>query len=377
MYFDLVADPAMNYTLNRAVADGEAKERLEEARSIAPRLTDFDAWYTAWLELAKKAEGTQRWIDAAHYYHQAEFYLPAGDIRNGLYDDFFRVFAKGMEGVSGYERIEVPYEGGVLPGFRLAAAKEKATIVAHGGYDSFIEEWLPFVQPLTELGYTIIAFDGPGQGGACRHGIYLTYEWEKPARAVLDHFKLDAVDWIGASCGGYMALRAAAFEPRIQHVVAFPATYWGLDMLLHQLSPGQAARLVSLYRAGRRDDVEAFLAEQSDRNVNSNTNVAWSLTQGMHITGTTTHWDLLVSLDQHNLDGILPMVTQDVLLTEGEHDHIFPSERMHRIMDELVCAHTVTTRMFTAREGGEQHCQVGASTVARNEIVRWLNQFHD
>src|SRR5215216_5916558 len=99
MYFDFVADPGMNYTLNRALADGEAKDRLEEARAIAPGLTDFDAWYTAWLDLAKKAAREHRWIDAAHYYHQAEFYLPAGELRNGLYDDFTRVFAKGMEGV--------------------------------------------------------------------------------------------------------------------------------------------------------------------------------------------------------------------------------------------------------------------------------------
>lgn len=125
MYFDLVADRGMNYTLNRAVADGEAHERLEEARRIAPGLTDFDAWYRAWLDLAERAEADRRWIDAAHYYHQAEFYLPAGDVRNGLYDDFVRVFSKGMEGVAGYERIAVPYEGGVLPGYRLRAAHER------------------------------------------------------------------------------------------------------------------------------------------------------------------------------------------------------------------------------------------------------------
>ena len=36
--------------------------------------------------------------------------------------------------------------------------------------------------------------------------------------------RLAEVDWLGASCGGYLALRAAAFEPRIKHVIAFPAT---------------------------------------------------------------------------------------------------------------------------------------------------------
>jgi hypothetical protein len=31
--------------------------------------------------------------------------------------------------------------------------------------------------------------------------------------------------------------------------------------------------------------------------------------------------------------------------------------------------------MFTAREGAEQHCRVGNSALAREEIVRWLSRF--
>ena len=45
-------------------------------------------------------------------------------------------------------------------------------------------------------------------------------------------------------------------------------------------------------------------------------------------------------------------------------------------MSELVCAHSVTARIFTAREGAEQHCQVGNSGLAREEIVRWLSRFY-
>ena len=45
-------------------------------------------------------------------------------------------------------------------------------------------------------------------------------------------------------------------------------------------------------------------------------------------------------------------------------------------MRELVCARSVTARIFTAREGAEQHCQIGNSALARDEIVRWLVQFY-
>jgi hypothetical protein len=44
-----------------------------------------------------------RCLDAATYYHQAEFYLPAGDARNTLYDGFARNYAAGMKNVAGYE----------------------------------------------------------------------------------------------------------------------------------------------------------------------------------------------------------------------------------------------------------------------------------
>jgi pimeloyl-ACP methyl ester carboxylesterase len=373
-YFYILPDQHMNYTMNRPLADGEAKARIAEAKALAPKIKDIDSWTSAFLEAAKLAESEKRWLDAAAYYHQVEFFLPAGDLRNSYYDDFARTHALGMEGVKGYEQIKVPYPGGHLPGFRLPAqGKEVATFVFNGGYDSFVEEFYPFLRPLTEIGFTVIGFDGPGQGGALRQGIFFDHAWEKAAKAVLDYFKLDQVDWLGASCGGYLALRAAAFEPRIKHVISLPATYWGIDMTLKQIAPGQDKRLVSLFKAGDREGVEALIAaEQRTGSVCFN----WCITQGMHITGTKTPFDCLTALSQHSLEGILHNVKQDVLLTEGEDDHLFHTEWLYRTMDELVCARSVTARTFTAREGAEQHCQVGNSVLAREEIVRWLSRFH-
>jgi pimeloyl-ACP methyl ester carboxylesterase len=372
-YFYLLSDQHMNYTLNRPLADGEATARVAEAKALAPKIKDIDTWTATFLEAAKRAESEQRWLDAAAYYHQVEFFLPAGDLRNSYYDDFARTHALGMEGAKGYERFEVPYPGGHLPGFRLPAeGTEVGTFVFNGGYDSFVEEFYPFLKPLAAIGFTVIGFDGPGQGGALRQGIFFDHAWEKPAKAVLDYFKLDNVDWLGASCGGYLSLRAAAFEPRIKHVISLPGTYWGLDMTLKQMAPGQDKRLVSLFKAEDRTGVEALIAEQRTASISFN----WCITQGMHITGTKTPFDCLTALSKHSLEGVLQNVKQDVLLTEGEDDHLFNTDWLYRIMSELVCAHSVSARIFTAREGAEQHCQVGNSGLAREEIVRWLSRFH-
>jgi pimeloyl-ACP methyl ester carboxylesterase len=371
-FMQMLPDPGMNYTFNRPLLDGTSPARLKEVGAMAPRIKDYDSWYKAWLDLAKGAEAEKRWLDAASYYHGAEFYLPAGEVRNGLYDDFARNWTLGMKGVAGYERIAVPYPGGHLPGFRLQAkGKERSTFIFTGGYDSFVEEFYNFLLPLTELGFTVIAFDGPGQGGALRQGIYLDHEWEKPAKVVLDYFGLDGVDWLGASCGGYMSIRAAAFEPRIKHVISMPTSYSGLDMTLKQMRPGKAQELVSLFKAGDRKGTEALVAkERLPSSV-----FEWCIVQGMHITGAKTPFDFLTSIAKSSLDGILHNVKQDILLTEGEQDHLFDVGWIHRTMRELVCARSVTARIFTAREGAEQHCQLGNSGVAREEIVCWLARF--
>ncbi len=42
-------------------------------------------------------------------------------------------------------------------------------------------------------------FDGPGQGGALKeYGLPIDFAWEKPAKAILDFFKVDNVIWLGA-----------------------------------------------------------------------------------------------------------------------------------------------------------------------------------
>ena len=92
-YLQMISDLGMNYTLNRPLFDGQAKARIQEVGAAASQIKDFDSWHAVWLGLAKTAEKEQRWLDAATYYHQAEFYLPAGDVRNGLYDDFARNYA--------------------------------------------------------------------------------------------------------------------------------------------------------------------------------------------------------------------------------------------------------------------------------------------
>ena len=42
----------------------------------------------------------------------------------------------------------------------------------------------------------------------------------KPIKAVFDYLRLEDVSIIGIAMGGWLGLRAAAFEPRIKRVIA-------------------------------------------------------------------------------------------------------------------------------------------------------------
>ena len=72
-FLHMLPDVGMNYTFNRPLLDGTSAARLKELSAITPRIKDHDSWYRVWLEVAKKAEADKRWLDAACYYHGAEF----------------------------------------------------------------------------------------------------------------------------------------------------------------------------------------------------------------------------------------------------------------------------------------------------------------
>ena len=112
-------------------------------------------------------------------------------------------------------------QGVAMNVIRLLGNMAGGTVLLHGGFDSFIEEFYSMMCCFSDDGYDVIGFDGPGQGATRRrHGVAFDYRWERPTGAVLDYFQLDDVTLIGLSMGGWLGLRASAFEKRIQRVVA-------------------------------------------------------------------------------------------------------------------------------------------------------------
>lgn len=365
----LIDEPQMNFTVNRALTYGEEAVRLGEAKEICQRIRNFEDWYREWHALARITKEEGRMMNAAYYFRMAEFFLPEGHKKNDCYHHFIECFNKAVG--SKIERHQVPYEGKWLPLIRLKAEPEKGTIVVHGGYDSFMEEFFLACHGFVKQGYTLILFEGPGQGQALRNGFKFTHEWEKPVKAVLDYFNLEDVTLIGISWGGFLAPRAAAFNSRISRVVAYDVMFDGLDFMTNQMPPLLKGVFRWMVRNGFRKPVNALINRVRKKKLL----VDWAVQHGMYITGTHEPFEFFKVLSQHRFEEIGGLITQDVLLLAGEKDHLIPHDHLEKVRRTLVNARSVKSRMFTVSEGGEHHCQTGNIHLAINEVMNWLDKF--
>lgn len=371
-YHQLHPDIGMNFQMNRVLTYGEQAGSLEEIRAIAARIEDFKSWHAEWLALARNAEQERRHLHAAYGYRMAEFFLTEEQPeKTECYESFIRSFYQGIDETE-FERFDVPYEGQSLPAMRFRAAPEKAVVVVHGGYDSFIEEFYLTVKLFPQMGYTVLLFEGPGQGRALKRGLKFRHEWEEPVGAILDYFKLNGVPLLGISWGGYLALRAAAFEPRIAQVIAYDVMFDGLDAMTRAIPTPirQVVRMliqVNARRVGNR---------LVNRMRSKSLLLDWAIAHGMYITGACTPIEFYRHLSRHTTRSISSRVEQDVLILAGEQDHYVPVDHFYRQRDALKNARSVSSRLFTAAEGGEQHCQVGNHQLAVDEIRQWLDSFY-
>jgi len=212
-------DRNINYQLNRFLIPGLEKLFTE----IGGRIKDFEDWKSEFLAAASNSERSGNLAHAAGLYRTAEFFMSPDDPdRRRAFEKFIELFYRVHE-AQRIERIQVPFTTGMLHGFRLAAAgRAGGTIVIHTGYDAYAEEFYALTKAIASCGYDVVIFDGPGQGTTLmRDKIPMIAEWEWAVAAGLDHLGLTDVTLVGISLGGYLALRAAAFEPRIRRVIAY------------------------------------------------------------------------------------------------------------------------------------------------------------
>jgi pimeloyl-ACP methyl ester carboxylesterase len=237
-------------------------------------------------------------------------------------------------------------------------------MIIHGGFDSFIEEFYSLAVYFSGHGYDVILFEGPGQGAALKKsGLPLTFRWEKPVKAVLDHLHLNNVTLLGISMGGWLCFRAAAYERRIHRVIAMSIAF---DYM--QIPPLPVRLLVKILLLSR--GLMNYLARLK---MNANYQERWGINNLMYITKTRTPMDatdILLQFNEHNLHSEL--VIQDVLILTGAKDHFIPLKMHYKQVSALRNAKSVTARIFTEKDHAGNHCQVGNIGLALDVMEKWL-----
>jgi len=368
-----------------AVAGGDTQETLQTIAGIDAG--DADSWYRAWkgagdraTALSAHTESTLEQGNAllrAHtYYRTAEFFLPPHDPRRPELwklnlDAFYR--GLGVLGVA-HERIGVPYGEHHLnavyyPG--PAGSARRPLLVVVGGYDSTMEElYLSVVAAALRHGYAVLTYEGPGQGSVLRdQGLTFESNWEKPNGAVLDtflatHAKPARIVLLGESLGGYLAPRAAAFDPRIDGAVAFDVWYDGYAIATRHV-PG----FIFWLRERGYNGVLRFLASH-----NSDPGSKWATDNGQWVFGVANPFAVMDAFKAYTLAPVAGRIKADVLLLAGADDHFVPPDQLDALRDSLTQAHSVKAILFDRASGGGLHCQIGAPSLWQGALFDWLAQ---
>lgn len=356
-----------NFQLNRPYSFGYA--RFEDLQEVGQKINTFADWKKEMLLLAEKAVFEERRMNAAFYYRASEFYTKSNDSeKNILYNKFIELFYKAFENDE-IEKHQVPYENAFLSSIRIPpSGTKKGTIIIHGGFDSFIEEFYSMMKYFSNLGFEVIGFEGPGQGATLRkYDIPITIEWEKPTKAILDYFHVEDATLIGLSMGGWLCLRASAFENRIKRVIA---SGHAMD---YMKSMPSFLRLIHVWCINHMPN---FMNRMAVMKFENRENMAsWMVDHMKYITQKSKPMDALdlyLQLNEKNIHSEL--VKQDVLVLTSKNDHFVPLKMHEMQMRSLVNAKSVTGRIFTKEEHAGNHCQIGNFELALETMSEWIKK---
>jgi len=363
----------LNFQLNRWIAFGGPRW-LDDVRPHLAHLTNYGAWTTIFTSLGEEAEAQGRTYHAALHFRAAEFFMTQHDPRKQPLRCRLLPMLRAANRIPESARREVPFQNARLPVWQFGVENAPRTVLIFGGFDSYIEDLFPVLTRLGREGWHVVAFDGPGQGSLLHdQNVPFTPHWHGPVAAILDALGLDDVTLVGISLGGCLALRAAAFEPRVRRVVA-------LDVLadLHQVTLHQRAKPVAIaldvLLGLRLRPVIDFAAKQMARN---DLQLQWMQNQGTHAFGAASIASSIERARAFHTRDISHLVTQDVLLMAGIDDHFVPIEQLYQQARLLTSARSVTMRVFTAAEQAQAHCQVGNLPLAIRVMSDWAHSRQD
>lgn len=366
-----------NFQLNRVINwDGG---ELEEVKQISHSIHTSADWKKELIALGDMAMKENRVENAIAYYRMSEFFMYDGDPdkkayyckATALFYDYYKDYFTSKRVL----QYDVPYEDITLPVMvAKAMGEEKDVILLHGGNDSYFEELFFPMLYLQEEGFTVYLFEGPGQGGVMRvQGKHFTHEWERPVKAILDYFQLDDVTIIGASLGGMLAPRAAAFEKRIQRVIAWSIFPNFQDVLLSAADSGDG-KTVKLAKFLLKHHSRKIINTVFAKKANKDEMIHWGLEHGKYAYQAKDAYEYANNMNHFQMMDVADKVTQDILIVGANKDHFIPYTMIGEEINALKNVRSLTFRLFTDKEDAGNHCNVGNVRLTFDTFMDWIMQ---
>ncbi len=328
-----------------------------------------EAWFAACLKVAGEVQAHAKRFDASGHRHAAapaylracKYYQMGERFRTPKDEKALEAYRISVECFHRFaaltdveiEIVEVPYESGTLPGYfvhaRNTADKRTPCVVHFDGLDVTKELlYMRGVPDLAKRGISVLVMDGPGTGEAIRfRGYYLRPDYEVAGSACIDYLEQRAgvdpkrIAVVANSLGGYYAPRCAAMEPRFAACVAWGAIW----------------------------DYHATWKRRVDAAFNASMSVPGH--HIMWILGVDTLDAALEKLQPYRLDGVVQKMRCPFLITHGADDEQVPLADAQALYD-AAGSPDKTLRVFTAEEGGAQHCMRDYLTLGVSEMWNWL-----
>jgi dienelactone hydrolase len=219
-----------------------------DLQRILGQVVDLRTWYDAWHAEAVHAEqlgerflAEGRVVSAGDMFHRAAMchhwgqYLARFGTGQKLEGRAGRVrcYRRAIDHLDQrIEPMEIPFDGTRLPGYLHlpgtagAAPAAPPCVIMVNGADSVKEEYHNWARQFVRRGLAALTMDGPGQGELVGVLPMRPDAWEEPIGAAIDALAAsgmvdaDRVGIWGSSMGGFLALRAAAYEPRLRAAIS-------------------------------------------------------------------------------------------------------------------------------------------------------------
>lgn len=366
---------------------------LASALQVEPG--NFESYYEAFYALANatraEAEDPQNaydpvnvrdtWFSAASYFRAADFYLHGNwtDPRiNSLWEEQTHAFDQGLASLSTpAQRVKIAADNFTVEAIWYSSTADKVrrpTLVLGNGYDGSQENlYHTIVVPALARGWNCLTYEGPGHPTVRRsQNLGFIHDWERVVTPTIDYLLSEHADDVdetrlvlfGFSFGGYLAARAAAFEPRLAAVILDGGVYDTHAAFAAQMSP----ELTELYQSNNSSAFDEVANSVMD-NTELPTSLRWGIGQGLWSFNTESAFDFFEKAKLFTLEGITDKIKIPVWIGDAEVESFFAGQSAQVA---AAVGDRATLHNFTGAAG--YHCQVGAFQELSRTMFAWLNQ---